>query len=596
MRVSCGPTLVSLRCDKNRLPCKMRREEVSTVARSPLFRDLMKVFRTIRGAKQAGLPVREYAARREQSGWTRRQFLQATAATAVAVPLLNACGGEAAASTDARVAIVGGGIAGLHCAYRLKNAGVMATIYDANSRVGGRIFSDRETFKDPDGQHCELGGELIDSSHMTMRDLATELDIALFDFHTDDQSLTEAFYFDGKKIANADVLEAFEPVADKIDAALATLTDQNDLFVYFNKPNGGQALDALSIKGWFDKEGINGDIRKILDVAFNTEYGMESDVSNALNLLLLISTNTQELELFGESDERYHAATGNDTFITKLAAKLDPAQIELGTRLAAVKKKAGGDYTLTFQRDSATFEVDADHVVLALPFTMLRAVTLTEAGFSAQKLKAVNELGYGKNAKLMVGFGSRHWRTQGGNGAMFTDLAAQASWDTCRLQPGTSGIITNFTGGNHADTVVGQGTTAERAADFLNDYDKIFPGTKAAANGKSVRFHWPSYPLTLGAYSSYKVGQYTGIAGSEILREGNVHFCGEHTSLDAQGFMEGGAITGAMAAEEVMGDLGLNVPTALLSTEARRITARARAAQSARRWKAAVARQKRMRP
>ena len=42
----------------------------------------------------------------------------------------------------------------------------------------------------------------------------------------------------------------------------------------------------------------------------------------------------------------------------------------------------------------------------------------------------------------------------------------------------------------------------------------------------------------------------------EGVREGNVHFCGEHTSLDFQGWMEGGAETGALAAAEILDDLG----------------------------------------
>ena len=39
------------------------------------------------------------------------------------------------------------------------------------------MFNDRMTF--PDGMHCELGGELIDTDHEVMRDLATELGIEL---------------------------------------------------------------------------------------------------------------------------------------------------------------------------------------------------------------------------------------------------------------------------------------------------------------------------------------------------------------------------------------------------------------------------------
>jgi monoamine oxidase len=33
---------------------------------------------------------------------------------------------------------------------------------------------------------------------------------------------------------------------------------------------------------------------------------------------------------------------------------------------------------------------------------------------------------------------------------------------------------------------------------------------------------------------------------------GNIHFAGEHTSLDSQGYMEGGAETGKRAAQAVL--------------------------------------------
>jgi hypothetical protein len=40
------------------------------------------------------------------------------------------------------------------------------------------------------------------------------------------------------------------------------------------------------------------------------------------------------------------------------------------------------------------------------------------------------------------------------------------------------------------------------------------------------------------------MGDYTSFAGIEGVREGNVHFCGEQTDLDFQGFMEGAVRSG----------------------------------------------------
>jgi monoamine oxidase len=529
------------------------------MARTPLFRTLSRLLLEGRAAARAGVPVLEHAEReRERRAVSRRRFL-AMSAGAASIPLLAACGEggpEQPPPGEKTVAIVGGGIAGLHCAYRLKKLGVNATIYDAGKRLGGRMFTDRTTF--PDGMHCELGGELIDTGHQTMRDLAVELGLELYDYNDDDPNLhTLVANINGKNLTEQEILMGFTPIAAKIDEALATLTDQDDLFVYYNKPNGGAALDALSISAWLDSIGASGDIRELLEVAYNIEYGLETTECNVLNLMFLISTDTMNLQLFGDSDERYHTKLGNDSFPTLLAKALTPDQIQLETALQSISEDPDGRYTLDFQAGGSSKQVTADHVVLALPFTMLRKLDV-KLELSAAKKSAIAELGYGTNAKLMAGFSSRPWRElHMSNGETFTDLPYQATWETSRLQPGKSGILTNFTGGNFG-VAVGNGTPEDRMKDFLDQLDGIFPGSKAASNGKVARMHWPTSPLVLGSYASYKVGQYTKFAGAEQERFKNVHFCGEHTSLEAQGYMEGGAATGAMAAAEIAADLGIS--------------------------------------
>jgi monoamine oxidase len=71
-----------------------------------------------------------------------------------------------------------------------------------------------------------------------------------------------------------------------------------------------------------------------------------------------------------------------------------------------------------------------------------------------------------------------------------------------------------------------------------------------------ARFHWPSHPFTRGSYACYLPGQWTAIAGAEGERVGNLHFAGEHTSLEAQGFMEGGCESGERGAAEILAELG----------------------------------------
>src|SRR5690349_19878841 len=70
--------------------------------------------------------------------------------------------GEARAARDRdRVVVIGAGVAGLTCAYRLLEHGIHASVYEASDRVGGRTKTLRGFFAD--GQIVEQGGEAIDT-------------------------------------------------------------------------------------------------------------------------------------------------------------------------------------------------------------------------------------------------------------------------------------------------------------------------------------------------------------------------------------------------------------------------------------------------
>ena len=86
---------------------------------------------------------------------------------------------RAAAARDASVVVVGAGLAGLSCTYRLHRHGIPAILYEAQERLGGRCFSIRDFFDA--GQTAEHGGQYIDSRHRHIRSLAKELRIPLVD-------------------------------------------------------------------------------------------------------------------------------------------------------------------------------------------------------------------------------------------------------------------------------------------------------------------------------------------------------------------------------------------------------------------------------
>jgi monoamine oxidase len=82
---------------------------------------------------------------------------------------------RAAPRSSQRVVIVGAGIAGLGCAFRLwRDHGIRSEIYEFNPRrIGGRIVTLHGFFDG--GQYAEQHGEFISSEHTQMRRLAARL-------------------------------------------------------------------------------------------------------------------------------------------------------------------------------------------------------------------------------------------------------------------------------------------------------------------------------------------------------------------------------------------------------------------------------------
>lgn len=520
---------------------------VARSARTPLFKSLQRLFHlACMSSRPGAAPVDELLEFAQQK---RRDFLRVGAAVGVLAGT-GCTTGSILPSTpsrhDPRIVIVGAGIAGLNAAHVLKKSGLRAEIYEAANRTGGRIHSATDLLAP--GLVTELGGEFIDSGHEDMLALAKEFGLGLLDREApSEKKLRTAYFFGGKHRSERQIVEAFRPLAARIAKDADSLEEVID---YRNSGNAA-ALDRLSLATYLDRIGARGWIREFLRVAYVTEFGLDEGEQSALNLITLISTDLSEgkIQVFGDSDERYKIRGGNNKIIENLVQRLD-GQVHLGQRLEAIRQ-GGASYVLSFLTPNQTLhDVRADYVLLTLPFSVLRDVRMT-LDLPAVKRKAIQELGYGTNAKILVGTTQRLWRSKSYSGEVFSDLPFQLAWDNSQGQAGMAGGLTLFSGGK-AGVDVGIGTAEQQSQRLMTGVERVFPGVGAVLNDKVARYHWPSAPLSKGSYACYRPGQWTSIAGAEFEPVGNLHFAGEHCSSDFQGFMNGGAETGRRAAEALL--------------------------------------------
>jgi monoamine oxidase len=370
----------------------------------------------------------------------------------------------------------------------------------------------------------------------------------------DDVSWLDGAYYTTREL-NAD-LRKLLPAINAANKAAPFPT----LYNHFTR--AGYKLDHTSATDWIDQNvdgGLASKLGRVLQTDLLSEFGGEPSVQSALNLIYLVSApGTGGI---AGTDEKYHVIGGNDQIPAMMASQLPQGSIQTGMLLVALKQNSDGTYTCMFQKGAGTVDVQADHVILALPFNQLRKVDLSRAGFSPVKMAAINNYDLGTNAKLALQFDSRPWSKQDHwGGSCYTGPDSfQLSWDATVSQKGPAGILNRYPGGNAggANAFAGAGAhgpaPAKYAQDFLGAVEAPFPGCQAHYNGNAWLDWWEQDPFIGGAYGCYRVGNYTEFAGIEKMRQGNVHFCGEHTDLNFQGFMEGAVRSGER--------LALNWPT-----------------------------------
>jgi len=524
------------------------------MGRTLLFRKLVLA---LQAARKQSLEIKGFQVPQPAGAWSRRRFLKSTtvvSAAGLAGGLFSFPDKGEAFPTSPSIAIIGAGIAGLNAAYQLKKAGYSAIIYEARSRIGGRMHS----VDMGNGLIVDVGAELINTDHADMLELVNELGVELFNRKQDQTSLPypqAAYYFNGIAIAESQLADDLRLIAEQMNQDAALLDADWDTYA--------PQFDQLSVKDYLE---LHADkiakpyLYELFSNMIHTEFGVELDESSAIQYILLLPVvDGQSVDLLSYSDETYSVVGGSAQITNALGEQL-AGQIRLGQKLTQIKKYSK-QFQLVFSDNSIVL---ADLVIVAIPFPVLNAVAI-DAPLPNLLRRFIKEAKLGANEKIIAGFTNRFWQqVKGFTDAAWSDLGFSEVWDETQRQPDRhDGALNFFLGGNQTRWLAGRHEAIKLGKHFIYKLNKFIPGACTSATGQFVHSAWAKSPLTMGGYANFKPGQLSRFGRllwieSDIASEnqqvnaGNLIFAGEHLSDAFYGFMNGAAQTGRLSASLVL--------------------------------------------
>lgn len=428
-----------------------------------------------------------------------------------------------------KVIVVGAGLAGMSAAHELLALGHDVTIFEAQTRPGGRVLTLREPFSD--GLYAEAGAMYVQGSHALTVGWCKKLGIALVEEPRDERA--RVMHVGGKRVVFRRGEKPELPVALTAEEKQLGFGGMFKKYMFdgMAEKHDLTALDRISFGDWLRRRGASPGAIALLRLGFNDALGDGIDSYSAASALADESGPSKTYRIEGGSDRLPRA----------LADKLG-ARMRYGTPVARVEHGSDGARVVAGGATHA-----ADHVVLAISFSVLRALDVRPR-FSPPKQRAIDELGYTSVSRIYLQTATRVWSARGERGGAATDLPVMWIFEDTQLQKGTRGIVSAYVTGANARRVTAMKPEA-RIQFAVENIEKIHPGVKAQLE-RGAQKCWDEDPWTRGDYCYFKPGQWTTLPPIIAAPEGRVHFAGDHASSQP-GWMQGALESGQRVAREI---------------------------------------------
>ena len=448
--------------------------------------------------------------------------------------------------SEADVAVVGAGLAGLVAARELRAAGASVAVLEARDRVGGR------TLNEPlgDGQVVEVGGQWLGPTQDRIAALAREVGIDTFSTHVTGARLIE---FDGRLRRYTGRIPRIGPavLADVQQAMLKLdrLARRVPLDAPWEAPRA-EHLDSQTLWSWMRRNVYTRGGRALLELATEAVWAAEPAEISLLHILFYIhSAGRFEVLLETEGGAQQDRFVGGSQLVSiRMAEELDDA-VELSAPVRRIEHSSDGVLVVA---DGG--EIRARRAIVAIPPPLCGRIAY-DPPLPGYRDQLTQRMPQGSVIKCMAVYDAPFWRDEGLSGEATSDAGpAKLTFDNTPPS-GSPGVLVGFLEGARARQY-GRFTPAQRREAVLKGFARLF-GDRAGRPDRFIERAWADEEWSRGCYGCYMPpGGWTQFGQALRTPIGPIHWAGAETATVWSGYMDGAVQSGQRAASEVLSALG----------------------------------------
>lgn len=446
-----------------------------------------------------------------------------------------------------RVAVIGGGFAGLSAAWYLNELGVATTLFEASAEIGGRVKTDSAFVPK---KVIELGAELIGENHALWGYLQQHFKLIL-DELTDDDAYEQRGLHVRMRFGDTE-LSKKQKAALQVSLAkpLAAIGAEAKL-IHETSPwqsKDAQALDKKSVAARLDELVGRGSslARSWFRFTLGNDNCADVEKQSYLGLLAAVSaarlgSDAQGMLGYWMSTETHRCRGGNYLLGFNLGGRLPDVRLRTTADRVHIDPSARRPVRIvsTVHNSAGVAsepQIDDYHfAVLAAPPSVWNAI------------------------KFDPPFKPQGWTIQHGNAVKFFSRYDLKFWEPANLAPSAKwdelGSVWEGTDkqGDKPDfdlTVFSGGPYVLPGNNYPSRLAALYPTGKPTGQ----RFvDWSTVPFIKTGYAVPGIGQVTSVSPNQITPHAERLFCaGEQTSPGFFGYMEGALQSGARAARDIV--------------------------------------------